>query len=166
MVVLTALHVMHTAIMTLASAHQIRAPGPIIDIGCNLADKQFTHDVDVVLERASQANVSHIVLTGTSLPSTRNAIKLIQARQAAEKEKNQPDQQRLQAAVDLTCTAGIHPHSAKDILRFKDWKQQIRQLVEEHPTLIRAIGECGLDCGFANPIPPARRIQHHCSRSD
>lgn len=121
--------------MTLSAAHRRTAPSPVIDIGCNLADKQFSSDVSEALARASEANVSHIVLTGTSILSTRNALRLIQKQRAHGS-----------TSVNLTCTAGIHPHAAKDIAKHANWRAQLRDIVKQNAETVKAIGECGLDC--------------------
>ena len=41
------------------------------DIGVNLGDKQFRDDTDAVLERAREAGVTRLLLTGTSVAESR-----------------------------------------------------------------------------------------------
>jgi len=96
----------------------------LVDIGLNLAHDSFDHDRDTVVAAAVAAGVGHMVITGSTLASTRAAIDLA---------RTDPDRYR--------ATAGVHPHHARD---FAD---------SDVPTLrellllpeVGAAGECGLD---------------------
>ena len=68
----------------------------IVDIGANLTNKKFSRDLDQVIQRAREAGVTKIMVTGTSLHSTKEALRLT----------------RLYPGT-LYSTAGIHPHDAK-----------------------------------------------------
>lgn len=92
------------------------------DVGVNLMDKRLS--LEPVLERASLANVKHMLITGTSVEESRNAASLAQ---------HHPGR--------LYCTAGIHPHHAKDAS--SSYFDELRTLAALPPVL--AIGECGLD---------------------
>jgi len=46
----------------------------IVDIGANLTNKKFSRDLDQVIQRATDAGVSKIMVTGTSLHSTKEAL--------------------------------------------------------------------------------------------
>lgn len=97
---------------------------PLADIGLNLAHDSFDHDREHVVEAARAAGVRYMVITGSTLESTRAAIEL--ARSA-------PDAFR--------ATAGIHPHHARD---FHDADlPELRTLLLEPE--VGAAGECGLD---------------------
>ena len=96
----------------------------MIDIGANLTDKAFRHDLNAVLNRAKQANVDHIVVTGTDITHSRLAIKLCN-----------------QNSGYLFSTAGIHPHNASNMT--DDSIQQLSKLVQNE--CVVAIGETGLD---------------------
>lgn len=82
------------------------AYGPLIDIGANLTDLVFRgvyrgkrkhpDDFAAVLQRARDANVGRIIVTGGSLQESRAALKL-----AREHE-------------DLYCTVGVHPTRCKE----------------------------------------------------
>lgn len=96
----------------------------LIDIGANLAHDSFDEDRDAVLERAFDAGVGQLVITGSSYDSNSAALALA---------KDHPGR--------LYATAGVHPHHASDYDSKSD--AQIRQLAEE-PGCV-AIGECGLD---------------------
>lgn len=95
-----------------------------IDIGVNLTDTAFDHDRQAVLDRAWQAGISQMVLTATSLAASQ---------QVQDYCNDYPQQ--------LFCTAGVHPHQARD------WTdglgKDIRALAGAD--CVKAIGECGLD---------------------
>jgi len=105
----------------------------LVDIGANLAHDSFDADRDAVLQRARDAGVARIVVTGSSLESSRKAFALAQAHPGA-----------------LFATAGLHPHhaheySAEHAALFRDLAQ--------HAEVV-ALGECGLDY-FRNYSPHA-----------
>lgn len=102
----------------------LRSSEPCIDIGANLTNERFSSDIDQVLERASAANISHIMVTGTSLSESEKAVRL--AKQYSEQ---------------LYCTVGVHPHDAKTFT--KQSYEQLRALSQE--PCVKAIGETGLD---------------------
>jgi TatD DNase family protein len=96
----------------------------LIDIGLNLTHESFAHDLPEVLRRAHLAGVSRMIITGTSVAATRDAIGLARA-----------DPHRLYA------TAGLHPHHASDFTPAV--RDELRALAAD-PAVV-AIGECGLD---------------------
>jgi len=104
----------------------------LIDIGANLAHDSFDDDRDDVLDRARDAGVTRMVLTGSSESCNRDALRLA---------KSRPGQ--------LWSTAGLHPHHASDYS--DDLHDSIRSLLGE-PEVV-AVGECGLDY-FRNFSPP------------
>lgn len=97
---------------------------PLIDIGVNLTNTRFENDFDDVIDRAQQNGVVHVVVTGTSLSESRQALELVE---------RFPD--------FLSCTAGVHPHVAKHWNR--SMASEIRELLKE--SRVVAAGECGLD---------------------
>lgn len=97
---------------------------PIIDIGANLTNSRFDKDLAEVLERAKQANVQQIVVTGTCLEVSQQALALAQ-----------------QHPHLLRSTAGVHPHDASSWNA--DSAAVIRQLASQSEVV--ALGECGLD---------------------
>jgi TatD DNase family protein len=99
----------------------------LIDIGVNLTHTSFATQRQAVLDRAYAAGVAQLVVTGTSVAGSEEALQLCQ-------ELDQ-DAQR------LFSTAGIHPHSASDWSG--DTEAQLRGLLKEER--VRAVGECGLD---------------------
>ena len=98
--------------------------GPLIDIGINLAHDSFDSDREAVLERARAAGVVQMIVTGSSLQSTRQAIELARA---------QPRR--------LFATAGVHPHHATELTRER--LDELHHLAA-HAEVV-AVGECGLD---------------------
>ncbi len=71
---------------------------PLIDIGINLAHDSYDADRDAVLERALSAGVVQMIVTGSSIASTAQAIALA----AAHPQR-------------LFATAGVHPHHAREL---------------------------------------------------
>ena len=92
--------------------------------GANLAHDSFDDDRDEVLQRAADAGVARIVITGSSDDSNTRAAAL------AENSNG-----------TLFSTAGVHPHHASDYTDESD--ALIRTLVTKDAVV--AVGECGLD---------------------
>ena len=92
------------------------------DIGANLSHSAFAQDLPQTLERARQAEVERIVVTGTTVDESMAAI-------------------RIAEEFDLHATVGVHPHHARDC-----GPQTIPALrsLAVHPRIV-ALGECGLD---------------------
>ncbi|PBJ14319.1 Tat-linked quality control protein TatD [Flavobacterium sp. ACN6] len=67
-----------------------------IDIGINLTNKQFQNDIDDVVQNALDADVSQMIITGTSVRNSEESARIA---------KEYPG--------ILYATAGIHPHDAK-----------------------------------------------------
>jgi len=99
-------------------------PCELIDIGLNLTHESFAHDLPEVLRRAHLAGVSRMIITGTTVAATREAIAL-----------SRTDPHRLRA------TAGLHPHHASEFSTAV--RDELRELAAD-PAVV-AIGECGLD---------------------
>lgn len=99
----------------------------LIDIGVNLTNPSFAEKHRAVLDRAYAAGVCQLVLTGTHIEDSEQALELSRQLDASGRH--------------LFSTAGIHPHCASD------WNsasaQRLRDLLKE--TSIKAVGECGLD---------------------
>jgi TatD DNase family protein len=95
-----------------------------IDIGVNLAHDSFDADRDAVMQRALDAGVTQMIVTGASEDGTRKAIELAHAH-----------------AGRLFATAGVHPHHAADLTA--EALSALRELAQD-PAVV-AVGECGLD---------------------
>jgi len=96
----------------------------LIDIGINLAHDGYDADRDAVIARAAAAGVVQMMVTGSSVASSRSAISL--SRQHAGK---------------LFATAGVHPHHATELT--SALLAELGELTVESACL--AVGECGLD---------------------
>ena len=96
----------------------------MIDIGINLTNKRFDKDRQLVIDNAKDAGLEGLIITGTNLQESKQALTLAQA---------DPD--------FLYCTAGIHPHDAKSF--DENSLTQLRELALQ--SNVKAIGECGLD---------------------
>ncbi len=103
----------------------------MIDIGVNLADGAFDDDRQAVVARAVRAGVTTMIVTGTSVASSREAVGLADA--SAEPADA--------SAGRLYATAGVHPHLAGAVTA--GWDDQLAALAAT-PTVV-AIGETGLD---------------------
>ncbi len=96
----------------------------MIDIGVNLMHRSFNEDREQLVEKAAASGVSPLIITGTSLRSSKEA-----ARYAGHYRGK------------LYATAGVHPHDAKSCN--DEVMGQLRVLAAQ-PQVV-AIGECGLD---------------------
>ena len=109
----------------------------MIDIGANLAHDSFDHDRDAVLQRARDAGVERIVVTGSGAESSRKALELARAHPGV-----------------LYATAGLHPHHASD---YSAEHEALFRDLARHPEVV-ALGECGLDYNRNySPHPEQRR---------
>ncbi|MEM7199765.1 MAG: TatD family hydrolase [Planctomycetota bacterium] len=96
----------------------------LIDIGANLAANAFDSDRDAVIDRAREAGVRRMVVTGPTASESVQALALVRERPGV-----------------LWSTAGVHPHYAADYNEATT--AELRQLAEA-PEVV-AVGECGLD---------------------
>jgi TatD DNase family protein len=96
----------------------------LIDIGVNLAHDSYDADRAEVVARARDAGVTQMIVTGSSLESTRRAIELV----------------REHAGV-LRATAGVHPHHASELSAAQ--LPELERLMRAPE--VAAAGECGLD---------------------
>ena len=109
----------------------------LVDIGANLAHASFEPDRDAVLQRAREAGVERIVVTGSSMESSRKALELARTHPGV-----------------LYATAGLHPHHASE---YSAEHEALFRDLARHEQVV-ALGECGLDY-FRNlsPHPDQRR---------
>lgn len=96
----------------------------LIDIGANLTHESFDRDRDAVLQRARDAGVTRMVVTGASREHSPRALALAQAHPGV-----------------LFATAGVHPHHAVEYTVECD--AEMRAL-HTHAEVV-AVGETGLD---------------------
>ena len=96
----------------------------MIDIGINFTDKAFKDDIQKCITSANTVGVSRMIVTGTDILGSQQALMLAQ-----------------QYPEALFSTAGVHPHHAKD------WQPSdydtLKKLAQSYKVI--AIGEAGLD---------------------
>ena len=100
----------------------------LVDSHCHLDFPDFEPERDAVLARARAAGVGYFLTIGTKLSDFSSV------RQIAE------------ANADVSCTVGVHPHSAKD--EQLESPDVLRQ-ASEHPKVV-GFGETGLDFYYDN----------------
>nr|WP_113867930.1 3'-5' ssDNA/RNA exonuclease TatD [Brenneria salicis]NMN90109.1 TatD DNase family protein [Brenneria salicis ATCC 15712 = DSM 30166]RBP60472.1 Sec-independent protein translocase TatD [Brenneria salicis ATCC 15712 = DSM 30166]RLM30117.1 hydrolase TatD [Brenneria salicis ATCC 15712 = DSM 30166] len=109
----------------------------MFDIGVNLTSSQFAKDREQVVARAKQAGVGGMLITGTNIAESHQALILAE-----------------QYPACCWSTAGVHPHDASH------WDgaaaEQIYRLAQSDAVV--AIGECGLDFN-RNFSTPAQQEQ-------
>jgi TatD DNase family protein len=94
----------------------------LVDIGANLTHETFRPDLPEVVQRARDAGVGTLIVTGTAVEESRRAAEIADAH-------------------DLYATVGVHPHHARDC--DEATIPSLREIAR-HPRVV-AIGECGLD---------------------
>jgi TatD DNase family protein len=97
---------------------------PLVDIGLNLGHRRFDADRAEVIERALDAGVTRMILTGTDVPESEAMVTLAATRPGT-----------------FWSTAGVHPHDASTC---DDTTLPTLRRLAESPEVV-AIGECGLD---------------------
>ncbi|XP_043274358.1 3'-5' ssDNA/RNA exonuclease TatD [Venturia canescens] len=113
----------------------------LVDVGANLTNKKYSRDLDSVVQRAKDAGVQKIMVTGASIRSSKEALRLT----------------RIYPGT-LYSTAGVHPHDAKS------WEddETLSELesIAANPECV-AIGECGLDYNRDFSDPETQRLVFH-----
>ena len=107
-----------------------------IDIGVTLTASSFNSDLDDVVQRALQAGVSHMIVTGTNIQHSQMAL----------------DLNRRYPGI-LASTAGLHPHHASEF--DSNTIAMLRDLCAEASVV--AVGECGLDYNRNYSTPGEQR---------
>lgn len=113
----------------------------IVDVGANLTNKKYSRDLDSVIQRAKDAGVQKIMVTGASIRSSKEALRLT----------------RIYPGT-LYSTAGVHPHDAKS-WENPDTLQELESIAT-NPECV-AIGECGLDYNRDFSDPETQRAVFH-----
>ncbi len=99
-------------------------PPALVDIGANLTHDSFDTDREAVIQRAQAVGVARFIVTGSDVEHSRKALQLCR-----------------QWPGVLYCTAGTHPHHAKD---FDAATPDALHALLSEPDVV-AVGECGLD---------------------
>lgn len=98
----------------------------VIDAGANLTNKKYSRDLDSVIQRAKDAGVQKLMVPGTSVKSSKEALRLTRI---------YPD--------FIYSTAGIHPHDSKTIIEDPSCWFEFQEIAASQECV--AIGPCGLD---------------------
>jgi TatD DNase family protein len=110
-----------------------------VDIGVNLIDS--AERFSAIVQRAQGAKVNQLILTGTSVSKSREAIILAE-----------------QYPQYLFTTVGVHPHHASE---FDDHSYaELKTLADSNNVV--AIGECGLDFNRNFSTPAAQLYAFEC----
>jgi TatD DNase family protein len=120
----------------------------LVDIGVNLMSPAFEKDRETVLANAHTAGVKTLIITGSSIESSREAVAYAVS---------------YTGLAHLYTTAGVHPHNAKDwdaaaqatLLKLVSFPTPHSPLPTPH--LVVAIGECGLDYNRNFSPPDSQR---------
>lgn len=102
------------------------APGPLIDIGVNIAHRDVSAGREEMLRNAYEAGVVACICTGTSEKASKQVVAVCEGNRSA---------------VKLYATVGVHPHDAKSFTA--STVEDLRKLAKNKS--VRAIGECGID---------------------
>lgn len=123
-----------TTITTTRKQHQPKNK-MLIDIGINLTHRQFHRDRDEVIQRASDAGIHCLILTGTSVQASKEAKQFCETFHSSSSVS-------AESKMHVFSTTGVHPHDAK---RCNDETTitELEQLAQSSHVV--AIGECGLD---------------------
>ena len=112
-------------------------PYSLIDIGANLTHDSFDADRTEVMQRAADAGVARIIVTGSSNQGNIDAAAFAEANPGR-----------------VFATAGVHPHHASDYTAAS--AELIRSLAQKD--VVVAVGECGLDY-FRNYSPQHAQVE-------
>ncbi|ORY96633.1 hypothetical protein BCR43DRAFT_531207 [Syncephalastrum racemosum] len=88
-------------------------------------------DLQLIMERAHKAGVQKMIITGTNLEDSREALELIDS---------------ATSPIELYSTVGCHPTRCNEFLDDASaYLGALEKLITSHPSKVVAIGECGLD---------------------
>lgn len=96
-----------------------------VDSHCHLNYQDFKEDLDAVIERAKDANVSKLLTICTEIAEARAILDLANSRDG------------------ILCTVGVHPHEAKAAVEQRDLYEQLKQFTSFDKVV--GLGETGLD---------------------
>ena len=114
---------------------------PLFDSHCHIQFDDFAADRDQVIQRSKDAGLHYLVVVGTDLESSKQALQLA---------KQYPDY--------IFATVGNHPYDADKSM------DGFQELIEQNPEYIVAVGETGLDY-FKNKLDPEiqkQSFRKHC----
>lgn len=119
----------------------IKSENALIDIGVNLTHRSFEKTLMSIVNRAKNANVSKLVITGTSEQDTIKGIDICK-----DLSKNFPNM--------IYTTCGIHPHRAKEYN--SESFNNLKEIARDKSVV--AVGEIGLDFNRNISTPKEQEI--------
>lgn len=130
----------------------------LFDIAANLCDEKFLgiyngkkyheQDIDAVLKRAKDYNVTKMLFSAGSILDAHESYKLSQV------------------SKDYYMTVGVHPCRASEAEKdsnktsFEEYYQGMSDLINKYKSKCVAIGECGLDYDRFHYSPKEDQIKH------
>jgi TatD DNase family protein len=124
-----------------------------IDSHCHLQETYRPGEVgglDAVVE-AADAGVVGLVCVGTDAVTSRQAVAFVDEVRAA----GSSDDAVVPGDFGAWATVGLHPHDASNGLT--EVEQVLEDALAEHPGVVVAVGECGLDYHYDHSPRPAQR---------
>jgi TatD DNase family protein len=124
-----------------------------IDSHCHLQDTYRPGDVDALgaVADAAGAGVVGLVCVGTDATTSRQAVSFVEEVRRAGRSGllDVPDE------FGVWATVGLHPHDASNGLA--EVETVLAEAVADHPDVVVAVGECGLDYHYDHSPRPAQR---------
>lgn len=121
-----------------------------VDIGANLLDERFTEgsyrgktrhepDFDLVVQRASDIGMRHMILTAGTLAESKEAVERVR-----ELRKSN------ETSCELYCTVGVHPTRCMEFEEAENAEANLEELIQlakdgMSDGTVAAVGEMGLD---------------------
>jgi TatD DNase family protein len=133
--------------------------GGWIDSHCHLQDRYRPAGTEVLaaLAEAADVGVRGIICVGTDADTSRQAVALASAVRAAGRAggEGEGEPARLAAGFGAWATVGLHPHEASSGVA--EVETTLREVLEQPPGLVVAVGECGLDYHYDHSPRAAQR---------
>lgn len=104
----------------------------LIDTHCHIHEPSYQLDADQVIDDAANDGVSQLIVVGTDVNSSKNAVQFCSGRSACH------------------VAVGVHPHEAS----IEKNLEQLSELAQDKSVV--AIGECGLDYYYMHSDKPAQ----------
>ncbi|KAJ2102901.1 hypothetical protein GGI16_003106 [Coemansia sp. S142-1] len=146
----------------MTARHILKTSMKLIDIGANLTDPVFRgkyrgnqahpDDLEKILERARDAGIVAMMVTGGSLEESRHAIEMCQQH------------------AHLYATVGCHPTRTSEVSKHAGgaaaYFAALQKLISENRDKVVAIGECGLDYDRLHFSDKATQLEHFVRHFD
>lgn len=128
--------------------------GRWIDSHCHIQDTYRPGGVEALqaVQEAADAGVVGLVCVGTDAHTSRQAVALVDEVRAAVASGVMD---AVPATFGAWATVGLHPHDASRGLT--EVEQVLDEAMAEHPGVVVAVGECGLDYHYDHSPRPIQR---------